>query len=94
MLAKIQCSTLHLSYINPCFRLPDLLALSSPEIELPTLAMDSDSLSGISLSGIINQFIHLPQVVMMILMMIMMMIRMMMMNIIRSSSKVSSLATR
>ena len=94
MLAKIQCSTLHLSYINPCSRLPDLLALSSPEIELPTLAMDSDSLSGISLSGIINQFIHLPQVVMMILMMIMMMIRMMMMNIIRSSNKVSSLATR
>ena len=94
MLAKIQCSTLHLSYINPCFRLPDLLALSSPEIELPTLAMDSDSLSGISLSGIINQFIHLPQVVMMIMMMIMMMIRMMMMNIIRSSNRVSSLATR
>ena len=94
MLAKIQCSTLHLSYINPCFRLPDLLALSSPEIELPTLAMDSDSLSGISLSGIINQFIHLPQVVMMILMMIMMMIMMMMMIIIRSSNKVSSRATR
>ena len=90
MLAKIQCSTLHLSYINPCFRLPDLLALSSPDIELPTLAMDSDSLSGISLSGIINQFIHLPQVVMM--MMIMMMIRMMMI-IIRSSNRVSSLAT-
>ena len=56
-----------MSYINPCFRLPDLLALSSPEIELPTLAMDSDSLSGISLSGIINQFIHLPQVVMMMM---------------------------
>ena len=92
MLAKIQCSTLHLSYINPCSRLPDLLALSSPEIELPTLAMDSDSLSGISLSGIINQFIHLPQVVMM---MMMMMIRMMMMMIIiRSSNKVSSRATR
>ena len=92
MLAKIRCSTLHLSYINPCFRLPDLLALSSPEIELPTLAMDSDSLSGISLSGIINQFIHLPQVVMM-MMMIIMMIRMMMMIIIRSSNRVSSLAT-
>ena len=91
MLAKIQ-STLHLSYINPCFRLPDLLALSSPEIELPTLAMDSDSLSGISLSGIINQFIHLPQVVMM--MMIMMIAMMMMMIIIRSSNRVSSLATR
>ena len=93
MLAKIECSTLHLSYINPCSRLPDLLALSSPEIELPTLAMDSDSLSGISLSGIINQFIHLPQVVM-IMMMIMMMIKMMMMIIIRSSNRVSSLATR
>ena len=55
--------------------------------------MDSDSLSGISLSGIINQFIHLPQVVMM-MMMIIMMIRMMMMIIIRSSNRVSSLATR
>ena len=93
MLAKIQCSTLHLSYINPCSRLPDLLALSSPEIELPTLAMDSDSLSGISLSGIINQFIHLPQVVMMMMMM-MMITMMMMMIIIRSSNKVSSRATR
>ena len=43
--------------------LPDLGALSTPEIEIPTLSlsMDSDSLSNISLSGIINQFIHLPQ---------------------------------
>ena len=72
--------------------MPDLLALSSPEIELPTLAMDSDSLSGISLSGIINQFIHLPQVVMMMMMM-MMITMMMMMIIIRSSNKVSSRAT-
>ena len=58
--------------------------------------MDSDSLSGISLSGIINQFIHLPQVVMIMLMMILMikmMITMMMMIIIRSSNKVSILAT-
>ena len=43
--------------------MPDLGALSTPEIEIPTLSlsMDSDSLSNISLSGIINQFIHLPQ---------------------------------
>jgi len=47
--------------------LPDLSVLSSPEIEIPTLTlqspvnMESDPLNGISLSGIINQFIHLPQ---------------------------------
>ena len=41
--------------------LPDLGALSTPEIEIPTLNMDSDSLNSISLSGIISQFIHLPE---------------------------------
>merc|ERR1712117_98112 len=42
-------------------RLPDLSVLSTPEVEIPTLAMDSDQLNGISLSGIINQFINVPQ---------------------------------
>ena len=41
--------------------MPDLGALSTPEIEIPTLNMDSDSLNSISLSGIISQFIHLPE---------------------------------
>merc|ERR1711976_206734 len=42
-------------------RLPDLSVLSTPEVEIPTLTMDSDQLNGISLSGIINQFINVPQ---------------------------------
>jgi len=41
--------------------LPDLSVLSTPEVEIPTLTMDSDQLNGISLSGIINQFINVPQ---------------------------------
>ena len=44
--------------------LPDMLAISDPEVQLPTLTMNSDQLAGItgtstepfSLSGIINQF--------------------------------------
>merc|ERR1711915_296404 len=34
--------------------LPDILAISDPEVELPTLNMNSDQLNEISLSGIIN----------------------------------------
>merc|ERR1711976_337308 len=41
--------------------LPDLSVLSTPEVEIPTLPMDPDQLNGISLSGIINQFINVPQ---------------------------------
>eukprot|EP00092_Neocalanus_flemingeri_P072450 GFUD01089190.1.p1 GENE.GFUD01089190.1~~GFUD01089190.1.p1 ORF type:complete len:634 (+),score=159.38 GFUD01089190.1:253-2154(+) len=36
-------------------------AISNPEVELPTLAMDSAQLNNISLSGIIDQFINIPQ---------------------------------
>merc|ERR1712130_594926 len=37
--------------------LPDILALSDPEVELPTLNMNSDQLNELSLSGIINTII-------------------------------------
>merc|ERR1712102_68777 len=37
--------------------LPDILAISDPEVELPTLNMNSDQLNEISLSGIINTII-------------------------------------
>eukprot|EP00090_Calanus_glacialis_P007777 TRINITY_DN16235_c0_g1_i1.p1 TRINITY_DN16235_c0_g1~~TRINITY_DN16235_c0_g1_i1.p1 ORF type:complete len:633 (-),score=136.14 TRINITY_DN16235_c0_g1_i1:44-1942(-) len=36
-------------------------AISSREVEIPTLAMDSAQLNNISLSGIIEQFINIPQ---------------------------------
>merc|ERR1719370_2356461 len=48
-----------------CFSLPDMLAISDPEVQLPTLTMNSDQLAGItstssdapfSLSGIIKEF--------------------------------------
>jgi len=41
--------------------LPDMSAISSPEVELPTLSMDSGQLTNISLSGIIDQFIPTSQ---------------------------------
>jgi len=41
--------------------LPDMSAISSPEVELPTLSMDSGQLTNLSLSGIIDQFIPTPQ---------------------------------
>merc|ERR1711923_599118 len=37
--------------------LPDILAISDPEVELPTLNMNSDQLNELSLSGIINTII-------------------------------------
>merc|ERR1711892_1601366 len=37
--------------------LPDILAISNPEVELPTLNMNSDQLNELSLSGIINTII-------------------------------------
>jgi len=39
------------------FSLPDILAISDPEVELPTLNMNSDQLNELSLSGIINTII-------------------------------------
>jgi len=36
-------------------------AISNPEVELPTLSMDSAQLNNISLSGIIDQFINIPE---------------------------------
>ena len=36
------------------FRLPDMLALSDPEVELPTLRLDSDNLDTASLSSLVN----------------------------------------
>jgi len=41
--------------------LPDMSAISSPEVELPTLSMDSGQLTNLSLSGIIDQFIPTSQ---------------------------------
>merc|ERR1711892_250657 len=41
--------------------LPDILAISNPEVELPTRNMNSDQLNELSLSGIINTIIT-PQV--------------------------------
>ena len=50
---------------SSCFSLPDMLAISDPEVQLPTLTMNSDQLAGItstsseapfSLSGIIKEF--------------------------------------
>ena len=38
-------------------RLPDILALSSAEVQLPTLNMSSSELGDISLSGLINTII-------------------------------------
>jgi len=37
--------------------LPDILAISDPEVELPTLNMNSDQLNELSLSGLINTII-------------------------------------
>jgi len=46
---------------NNSSSLPDMSAISSPEVELPTLSMDSGQLTNLSLSGIIDQFIPTPQ---------------------------------
>ena len=43
------------------FSLPDMSAITYPEVELPTLTMDSGQLSNLSLAGIIDQFIPTPQ---------------------------------
>ena len=39
------------------YSLPDILAISSQEVVLPTLAMNSSELNDLSLSGIINTII-------------------------------------
>jgi len=41
--------------------MPDMSAISNPEVKLPTLDMDSAQLNNISLSGIIEQFINIPE---------------------------------
>merc|ERR1712079_720907 len=46
---------------NNSSSLPDMSAISSPEVELPTLSMDSGQLTNLSLSGIIDQFIPTSQ---------------------------------
>ena len=43
------------------FSMPDMSAISNPEVKLPTLDMDSAQLNNISLSGIIEQFINIPE---------------------------------
>merc|ERR1719295_2072187 len=37
--------------------LPDMSAISTPDVELPTLSMDSGQLNNLSLSGILDQFV-------------------------------------
>jgi len=57
---NIRCS-IKLSYTFFISSLPDMSAISSPEVELPTLSMDSGQLTNLSLSGIIDQFIPTSQ---------------------------------
>jgi len=47
-----------LSLVGENQLLPDMLAISDPEVELPTLNMNSDQLNELSLSGIINTYVN------------------------------------